>query len=89
MLSKYCSNIANKHDRKIDGTNKLVPNLGKKIKYDLHYKNLQLYLSVGVKLVSVHRILKFKQSGWLKKYINSNTDKRKNAINCFEKDFLS
>ena len=49
---------------------------------------MQLYLSLGMKLVSVHRILKFKQSDWLKKYIDFNTDKRKYAANSFEKDFF-
>ena len=77
ILSKYCSNIANKFDIKIGDVNKLVPNLCSKSKYVLHYKNLQLHLSLGMKLVSVHRILKFKQSDWLQKYINFNTDKRK------------
>ena len=62
MLSKYSSNIANKHDIKISGVNKLVPN-----KYVLHYTDLQLYLPLGMKLVGVHKILKFKQSDWLKK----------------------
>ena len=84
ILSKYCNNIANKYDKKIDGVNKLVPNLVNKIKYVLLYKNLHLYLSLGIKLVSVHRILKFKQSDWLKKYIDFNTDKRQNAFISFE-----
>ena len=44
---------------KIGRVNKLVPNLGNKSKYLLHYKNLQLYLSLGIKLTNVHRILKF------------------------------
>ena len=33
-------------------------------------------------------MLKFKQSDWMKKYINFNTEKRMNAANDFEKDFL-
>ena len=43
---------------KIRGVNNLVPNLGNKSKYVLYYKNRQLYLLLGMKLVSVHRILK-------------------------------
>ena len=60
--------------------NKLVPNLGNKSKYVVHYKNLQLYLSLGMKLTKVHRILKLKQSDWMTKYIDFNTGKRKNAV---------
>ena len=43
MWSKYCSNIANYYWIKIGGVNKLVPNLGNKSKYALHYRNLKLY----------------------------------------------
>ena len=45
-------------------------------------------MSLEVKLVGVQRILKFKDSDWLKKYIDFNTDKRKNAGNSFEKNFF-
>ena len=41
-----------------------------------------------MKLNKAHRILKFKQSDWLKKYIDFNLDKRKNAINSFEKIYF-
>ena len=52
------------------------------------YRNLLLFLSLGMKLISVHRVLKFKQSDCLKKYIDFNIDKRKNAANSFEEDFF-
>ena len=86
MLSKYCSNIANKYKIKIGEVNKLVPNLSNKSKYVVHYRNIPLYLSLGMKLTKIHRILKLKQSDWLKKYIDFNTDKRKNAAISFGKD---
>ena len=70
MLPKYCSDIADKYGIKIGGVNKLVPNLGNKRKYVFHYRNLQLYLSLGMKLSKVHRILKFQQSDWLKKFVD-------------------
>ena len=39
MLSKYCSDIANK----FGGVKKLIPNLSNRVKYVVHYKNLQYY----------------------------------------------
>ena len=59
-----------------------------KEKYVVHYRNLQLYLSLGMKLSKAHRILKFKQCDWLKKFVDFNTDKRKNAANKFEETFF-
>ena len=54
MLSKYCRDIAKKYGVKVDGVNKLVPNLGNKSKYLVYYRNLQLYLSLGMKLTKIH-----------------------------------
>ena len=49
MSSNYCSSIADKHDLKISGANKLVPNLDNASKYVLDYKNLQQYLLLEMK----------------------------------------
>ena len=73
---------------KIIFVDKLVPDLGNESKYVVHYKNLELYVSLGMTLTEAHRILKFKQSDWLKKYIDFNRDKIKNAANSFEEDFF-
>ena len=86
-MSKYCSDIANKYGIKVGGVKKIVPNLRDKIKYVVHYRNLQYYLSLEMILIKIHRILKFKQFNWLKEYIEFNTEKRKNSKNNFEKNF--
>ena len=50
---------------------------------------LKGFLEMNCLIDKVQQRLKFKQSDWLKKYIDFNTSKRKNAANSFEKDFLS
>ena len=66
----------------------LIPKLGDRTNYLLHYRNLQLYLSLGMKLTKIHQVLKFKQSDWIKKYIDFNTHKRTKPANSFEKEFF-
>ena len=80
--------IADEYGIKVGDVKTLIPNLSNKTKYVLYYRNLQLYLSLGIILTKIHRALQFKQSDWMKKYIDFNTEKRKNATNVFEKDFF-
>ena len=88
MLSEYCKTIATKYNISTGLVSKLIPTLTNKEKYVLHYRNLQLYLDLGLKINKVHRALEFNQSPWLKQYINFNTEKRTQAKNSFEKDFF-
>ena len=88
MLSDYCREIKNKFKISSGNVNKLIPTLNDKKNYVLHEENLKLYLSLGLKLKKIHRVLEFSEKPWLKQYIDFNTEKRKNAKNAFEKDFF-
>ena len=72
----------------INNTKKLVCNLQDKKNYVVHMNVLKQALDHGLKLRKVHRVIEFDQEEWLKKYINFNTELRKNALNDFEKDFF-
>ena len=56
MLWKYCKEIADEYDIKVGDVKKLIPNLGNKTKYVVHYRNIQLYLSLGIKLTKIHSV---------------------------------
>ena len=88
MLSDYSREILGREGMTIGKVQKLIPNLKDKEKYVLHYRNLQLYLKLGLKLKKIHRALEFSQSKWLEPYIAFNTQKRAGAKNAFKKDFF-
>ena len=67
---------------------KLVPNLMDKNKYVVHYKNLMLYLSLGMKLKRIHRVLEFDEKPWMEPYSRLNIEMRKKAKSAFEKRLL-
>lgn len=66
---------------------KLLATLEPKKFHVLHYRILKLYIKLGLKVTKYHRILKFKQSPWLKKYIDTIMDLRQKSTNAFDKNF--
>ena len=57
----------------------------------MHYENLKLYESLGLKITKIHRGIKFKESAWVEEYINLNTKLRiqaKKFGNNFKVDFF-
>ena len=87
-MSNYCTKIVDKYRIKVGDVKKLIPNLENKTNYIVYYKHFHLYLSLGMKPAKIHKVLRFKQSNRLNKYIYFNTEKIKNAANNFEKDFF-
>jgi hypothetical protein len=88
MLSDYAKNIAEKFKLTIGGVRKFITSLGPRKKYVVHVRNLKLYTDLGMKLTKVHRAVTFKQSCWLKDYIDFNTKMRSVSKNAFEKNFF-
>ncbi|XP_046806281.1 uncharacterized protein LOC124419759 [Lucilia cuprina] len=74
----FCSEKKALNDSKEE---KLFADLNHKYNYVIYYKNLQQCLKHGLKLERIHKILKFKQTNWLKSYITLNS----NGKTCFEK----
>eukprot|EP01048_Picozoa_sp_COSAG05_P007896 COSAG05_NODE_576_length_8580_cov_190.797194_1_plen_64_part_00 len=49
---------------------------------------LKYYKEQGLKIIAVHAVITFRQSTWVKDYIDFNTGMRAKAKNEFEKDFF-
>ena len=66
---------------------KLLLTHRKKTNYVLHWRLLQMYLELGVKVTKIHRAVKFAQACVFADYISKNTKKRASALSEFEKNF--
>ena len=85
MVSGFSKDIYSKYHEgkpvRDETVNKLILNVKDKSNYVVHIRNLKYYLEKGLVLKHVNRCIKFKQSTWLKPWIDFNTEKRKKRIN--------
>lgn len=72
MLSPYSRQLYEHIHGDVDfkPATKLLTTLRDKDRYILHYRNLQLYLKLGLQLTNIHNIVSFRQRAWLKQYID-------------------
>ena len=83
LFSEYMNSVKQPNYKP---TEKLMCDLTNKYNYMMHYRMFKFYTNLGVKVTKIHMIYRFKQSLWLEKYNNHNTQKRTKAKTNFEKD---
>ena len=69
FINYYQLKIADFYNIPINNVEKLVPNCFDKEQFVFHFENLQRYLTLGLKLKRIHRVLECDQSQWLKSYV--------------------
>ncbi|KAK3932684.1 Zinc finger protein 397 [Frankliniella fusca] len=84
-LSPLQKKILKKNGLPKHSTKKLIPTLESKNKYCVYSTTLKLYVSLGLEIVEVHRVMEFQQEAWLAPYIKFNTEMRKSAISNFQR----
>jgi len=67
---------------------KLLATLENKSRYVIHYRNLKQAENHGLRVTRVYRAIQFKQSPWLKPYIDLTTSQRQASTNEFEKNLF-
>ena len=87
-LSPFIQSSIEKTDGKHYKDVKLMSTFHDKQNYVLHAKNLKLYLTLGLRLKAIHRVLEFTQTHLLAPYIEKTTEARQQANSKFEMDLF-
>lgn len=75
-----CTNSKKYNDVKLSAT------FFQRKNYIVHFKNLKLYLNLGMKLIKVNKAVKFHQKDFISPFIDLCTKKRQQSTNKFEQD---
>ena len=88
MLSPIAKMICDKHKlKRKTNVEKLLATVKDKDFYILHYRNLQLYVSLGLQVKMIHAGIISKQGPIMKSYVDFNSEKRAQATNKFDTNF--
>ena len=86
-LSPYSQKALRDLDnKKVYKDRKLVGTFHTRHNYVIHFKNLKLYLELGMKLVKIHKCIKFHQKDFIAPFIEKCTKFRQLAKTKFEQD---
>ena len=77
---QVCADTKKYQDKKLSST------FYDREKYVIHFKNLKLYLSLGMTLLKIHRVVEFKQQNFIAPFITKCTLERQKATSKFEQD---
>ena len=87
-LSLYARFLCDMHGLKSTlNSEKLLMTFERRSFYILHYRNFQLYVKLGMKVVAIHSALAFCQAPFMKSYVELNLAKRTKTTNKFDADF--
>ena len=91
----YIFEVDVEYSKNLHDLHSVLPLLPERVKnnydknnYVIHIRPLKQALTPGLIFKKVHRAIQFNQEAWLKKYIDINTELRKQRINDFQQDFL-
>ena len=88
MLSPYQKKVLKEvYNKSSYNEKKLTSTFFDREKVVLHGLNLQMYLKLGMKIKSIFRVIKFKQSPFMKTWVDFCTNKRSQSTNDFTKNF--
>ena len=85
-FAKQCKKVLD--DSETYKATKLSATFADRVDYVIHYMNLALYLQLGMKLVSIKRVLAFNQSAYLEPFMSYCTEERKQAKSEFRKNIF-
>ena len=86
-VSPFTRYLMEKNQVRAGTVPKLICDLTPKRNYIIHGRNLVYLLSLGVRLIRVHRGISFRQAAWLYEFVMGNNGRRKKSRSQFERDF--